>query len=49
MSNSDFAQRAVDRFWWNLKNAIMQLLTTNIVSEETTIKELLKVIEKKKV
>lgn len=47
MSNSNFAQRTVDRFWRNLKNAIMELLKTNVISEKTTIKDLLKVIGKK--
>ena len=44
MNKSDYAQKAVDRFWKNLKNAITELLKTNVISEETTIKDLLKVI-----
>lgn len=47
MSDLNFAQKAVNRFWYNLKNAITELLKTNVISEKTTIKDLLKIIEKK--
>ena len=41
----NFAEKAVFRFWMNLKNGLKVLLKENTIEEQTTVGELMKLID----